>query len=111
MITASDQDPVYSRPHCDTPVPTKKGGGCSVMYQAGTDGRRRYSYALIRPRRLNDGGWPAPHVGRFTAEKQIRYPLYRRLEWALGSGWEGPENIANTGVRIPNRPALSEALY
>jgi hypothetical protein len=33
------------------------------------------------------------------------------VEWAAGQVWTGAENFASTGIRSPNRPALSKSLY
>jgi hypothetical protein len=46
----------------------------------------------------------------FTGSK---YPLLiaQEVDWALGPVWAGRENLAPPGVRTPERPALSGALY
>ena len=31
--------------------------------------------------------------------------------WAMGPVWTGPEDLASTWVRTPDRPARSESLY
>ena len=56
-------------------------------------------------------GWSRQPLGRFTPGKGTRYPLFRG--WAgSGAGPDGGgENFAHTGIRFPDRPALSESLY
>jgi hypothetical protein len=60
---------------------------------------------------LDGGGWSTPRPGRFTPQKEPRYPLYRRLGGHQGcSGWV-QKNLAPTGIRFPDRPSRSESLY
>jgi hypothetical protein len=56
-------------------------------------------------------GWLAPRPGRFNPGKETRYPLYRRLCGPQGRSWTAAENLTTTGIRSPDRPALSESLY
>jgi hypothetical protein len=57
------------------------------------------------------GGQSTPRTGRFTPEKETRYPLYRRLGGPQGRS--GRENLAPlpTGIRSTDRPARSKSLY
>ena len=38
-------------------------------------------------------------------------PIVREAEWAPGLVWTGAENLAPTGIRLPDRPACSESRY
>jgi hypothetical protein len=38
-------------------------------------------------------------------------PKVQEAGWAPGPVWTGAENLALTGIRSPDRPALSESLY
>ena len=38
-------------------------------------------------------------------------PLVQKAGWASRLVWMGPENLAFSGVRGPDRPARSESLY
>jgi hypothetical protein len=58
---------------------------------------------------LDGSGWPKPHPGRFTPEKDP-VPIYW-AGWASGPVWTGAENLTSTGIRFPDRPACSESLY
>jgi hypothetical protein len=42
-------------------------------------GEWRYSSTLSLTLALDEGRWSTPRPGRFTPEKETRYPLYRRL--------------------------------
>jgi hypothetical protein len=42
-------------------------------------GSRRIALPFREPRHEEGMGWLAPRPGRFTPEKQSRYPLYRRV--------------------------------
>jgi len=46
--------------------------------------------------------------GRFTPEKEIWYPWYRRLK---GPVTMGAENLVSSGIRYPSRPARSELKF
>ena len=55
------------------------------------------------------GGWLTPPSGRFTAGKETRYQLYRRLVGP--QGWSGRvRKTDRTGVRFPERITRSESL-
>ena len=47
----------------------------------GPDKKWRYSSTLSLTSALNGGGCLRPHPGRFTPEKETRYPLHRRPGW------------------------------
>ena len=38
-------------------------------------------------------------------------PIKQEGGWAPGPVWTGAENLASTGIRSPDRPALSQSLY
>jgi len=38
-------------------------------------------------------------------------PILQEAGWAAGPIWTGAENFAHTGIRSPDRPAISESLY
>jgi hypothetical protein len=57
------------------------------------------------------GGWSTTRPSGFTPGKEIRYPIYRRLDGAPGPVWTGVENLARTGIRSPDPAARSESLY
>ena len=48
-------------------------------------------------------------TGRFTCGKHPVL-IVQQAGWALGPVWTGTENLAHTGVRTPDRPALSGSL-
>jgi len=49
--------------------------------------------------------WPL-----FTPGKDL-IPIVQEAGWAPGPVWTGAENFAPTGIRSPDRPALSQSLY
>jgi hypothetical protein len=51
-----------------------------------------------------------PRSGRFTLVNDP-VPIVLQVVWAPGPVWMGAENIAPTGNRSPDHPALSELLY
>ena len=51
-----------------------------------------------------------PRPGRFTPGKDP-VPIVQEAGWAKGGVWTGAENLAPTGIRSPDRLALSESLY
>ena len=68
-------------------------------------------YSSTRPSTLAlDGGWSAPHPGRFTPGKDP-VSLVQKAGWAPGPVWTGAENLSPTGIRSPDRAARSESLY
>jgi hypothetical protein len=52
------------------------------------------------------GGWSAPHPGRFTPGKDP-VPFIQEA----GPVWTCAKNLAPTGIRSPDCPALSQSLY
>ena len=38
-------------------------------------------------------------------------PIVQEAGWASGPVWTGAENLAATGIRSPDRPALRQSLY
>jgi hypothetical protein len=46
----------------------------------------------------------------FTSGKDM-VPIIQEAGWAPGPVWTGPENLAPTGIRSPDRPARSQSLY
>jgi hypothetical protein len=61
----------------------------------------RYSATLSSTSALYSGGWSTPRSGRFTCEKVT--PYHHTGDWvSLG---QVKENLAFTGVLIPDRPA------
>ena len=38
-------------------------------------------------------------------------PIVQGVGWAPGPVWRGAENLAHTGIRSPDSPALSESLH
>ena len=37
--------------------------------------------------------------------------IVQEVGWVAGPVWTGAENLANTGIRSPDRPARSQSLY
>ena len=69
-----------------------------------------YSSTLPSTSALDGGGWSTPSSGRFTLGKEP-VPIVQEAGWAPGPVWTGAENLASTGIRSPDRPALVESLY
>ena len=46
----------------------------------------------------------------FTSKKDT-VPIVQGAGWAPRPVWTGEENLAPTGIRSPDRPARSQALY
>jgi hypothetical protein len=69
-----------------------------------------YSSTLPSTSVLDEGGWSTPRSDRFTPGKNP-VPIVQEAGWAPGSVWTGTENLAPTGIRLPDLPALSESLY
>jgi len=76
----------------------------------GPEGEYRYSSTVSLTSVLGGCGWSAPRPDRFTPGKD---PVLMVLEggWAPGPAWADAENLAFTGIRSPDRPALNESLY
>jgi len=59
---------------------------------------------------LEGGEWSAARPGRTLPPGKTRYPFYRSLGEPQGRSGR-TENIVPTGIRSPDRPALSQSLY
>ena len=57
------------------------------------------------------GGWSTPLPSCFTPGKEIRYPLYRRLDGASGPVWKCVKNLTHAKFRSLDRSARNESLY
>jgi hypothetical protein len=94
-----------------TSHPVGKGKGHPRTGHEGPLGKYRYSSTLSLTWALDGSGWSTPRPGRFNPGKEARYPLYRRL----GGPRDRSVRVRNispaTGIRSPDRPALSESLY
>ena len=57
-------------------------------------------------------GWGVSVTPRplFTPGKDP-VPIVQKAGWTPGPFWTGPENLAPTGIRSPDRPARSQSLY
>jgi hypothetical protein len=47
----------------------------------------------------------------FTPPGKNPLPIIQEAWWAPGPVWTGAENLAPTGIRLPDRPARSQSLY
>ena len=55
--------------------------------------------------------WSTPRPGRFIPWKDP-VPIVQEAGWVPEPVWTGAENLPPpTGIRSPDRPALSESLY
>ena len=55
-------------------------------------------------------GWVVSATPRpFNPQEGEPVPIVQEAVWAPGPVWMGPENVAPTGVPIPDRPARSES--
>jgi hypothetical protein len=52
------------------------------------------------------GGWSAARPGRITPGKDP-VPIVQEAEWAPGPVWTCAKKLAPTGIRSPDRTALS----
>ena len=50
------------------------------------------------------------HAQAVLPPGKTRYPLYRMLGGPPGPVWTGAENVAQTGIRSPDRPAHRESV-
>ena len=57
------------------------------------------------------GGWLTPRPGRFTAGKEIRHPLHRRLGGSQGRRGRVRKTSPPTGIRTPDSAARSDSPY
>ena len=74
--------------------------------------RGRRGIALLFHDHGTRRGWRVSVTPRplFTPGKDP-VPIVREDGWAPGPVWTGAENLAATGIRSPDRPAHSQALY
>jgi len=57
-------------------------------------------------------GWgSAPRPGSLYPPGKDPVPIAQETGWATGPVWAGEENLAQTGIRSPDRPARSQSLY
>ena len=87
-----------------------KGKDHSITCHEGTEGEQRYSSALSLTSALVGVGGQH-HAPAFLTPGNTRYPLYRRLGGSQGRSGRVRTISRPIGVRTPNRPARSEALY
>ena len=87
-----------------------------VQPRTGNEGREgrmwtdnRFTLSLSSA--LDGGRWLGRCCGSLTSGRDNRYPFISVWGWAQGAGWTGAENLAPTGIRSPDRPALNESLY
>jgi hypothetical protein len=62
-------------------------------------------HPITGPRSPRGGGWSAPRPGRFTP-----VPIVQQAGWVPGPVWTRAKNLARTGIRSPDRPALRQSL-
>ena len=62
------------------------------------------------PRQLKGWGFSFTLRSLFTLAKDP-IPIVQEAGWAPGPFWTGAEILANTGIRSPDLPALSQSLY
>ena len=67
-----------------------------------------YSSTLSLTSALDGDWWSTPRPGRFTPGKD---PVPIVAGWVPVAVWTGAENVAPTGIRSPDRPALNKSLY
>jgi hypothetical protein len=56
-------------------------------------------------------GWVVKATPRPFYPRVRPVPIVQEVGWAPGPVWTGAENLAPTGLRSPDRPAISESLY
>ena len=56
-------------------------------------------------------GWEVSVIRRPLYPEKDPVPIVQEAGWAPGPVWTGAENLAPTGIRFPDRPALSQSLY
>jgi hypothetical protein len=59
---------------------------------------------------LEGSGLSESRPGHFTPRKDP-VPIVQEAGWAPGPVWTYAKNLASTGIRSPDRPALSNSLY
>jgi hypothetical protein len=80
-------------------MPSKLRGEAEVLL---------YQYSTLA---LEGGGWSAPRPGRFSPREGDAVPIVQEVGWTSGPAWTGPENLASTGIRSPERPTRSKSLH
>ena len=55
---------------------------------------------------LDEGDWSMPRSGRLTPRERDPVPILEEVGWTPGPVCTGAENLAPTGIRSPDRPAL-----
>jgi hypothetical protein len=76
----------------------------------GTEIKYRYSSNLSLTSALDGCGWSTPRPGRFTPGNDP-VPSVQEAGWAPGPVLTGAKNLAQNGIRSPDRPGRSESLY
>jgi hypothetical protein len=76
----------------------------------GREGEKRNSSTVSLTSALDEVGWSTSRLGRFTAGNAL-VPVVEEDGWVPGPVWTGAENLTATGVRSPDSPARSKALY
>ena len=69
-----------------------------------------YSSTLPLTSALDGVGGQRHALAVLTPEKDP-VPTVQEVGWATGPVWTGAENLAHTGIRLPDHPARSESLY
>ena len=83
-----------------------KGKGHPITGHESPEVEERYSSTLSLTSELNGVGGQR-HDPAAIPPGMTRYPLYRRLGGSPGPVWTGVENIAFTGIRSSDLPALA----
>jgi len=51
------------------------------------------------------------HAPVFFTPGKDPAPILQEAGWTPATVWTGAENLAPTGIRLPDRPARSQSLY
>jgi hypothetical protein len=87
----------------------KKGKDHCITGHEGPERKERYSSTLCLASALDRGGMLKPRPGRFTPRERDTAPAVQEGGWASVPVWTGAENLASTGIRIPDRPAVANS--
>ena len=87
-----------------------KGKGHPRTGYEGPEVEYSYSSTLPLTSVLDGGRWPTSRPGRLNSGKEP-IPIVQEAGWVSEPVWTGAENLADTGIRSPDRPASSETLY
>jgi hypothetical protein len=60
---------------------------------------------------VEEGEWSAARPDRTLPPRKGPVPIVQEAGWVPGPVWTGVENLVPTGIRSPDRPARSQALY